>query len=138
MQRLKDSLIYMSVQRLTKRFPHVRFHISGADRMGEGELKIFEHIASMSKDDRCLVVGKYAWLFPNELNCSCSLAFTLSDADLVLFAMRAGHTKVDILGLSSEGYSAMRLISSSKLRDLLISSCPQVPEVRYLDNRYSN
>ena len=59
MQKLKDALVYLSVQRLAKQKPQLQFHISGSDRQGEGELKIFEHIAATPKSDRCLVVGKY-------------------------------------------------------------------------------
>ena len=40
--------------------------MSGADKEGEGELKIFEHLRSVlpaeGRVERCLVVGKYAVL----------------------------------------------------------------------------
>lgn len=112
MQKLKDALVYLSVQRLAKQKPQLQFHISGSDRQGEGELKIFEHIAATPKSDRCLVVG--------------------NDADLIVFAMRAGHGQVDVLKIERDSRAVV--LSASKFKDAVTNSCPHMEQNQLLSD----
>jgi hypothetical protein len=68
MQQLKDSLcIYAGRVLESSRF--IRVIVSGSDREGEGEYKIFEYLSNLhlhdpnliatSKREKCLIVGKY-------------------------------------------------------------------------------
>jgi 5'-3' exonuclease len=114
MQRLKGALCYYSCQRLLqKRYHDVHFYVSGADREGEGELKIFEHIAGLSPSpssanpQKCLVVG--------------------NDADLILFALRSPeHVIVDVL--KSNASMKYHLIDMYKLQQCVMQSSTAIKE----------
>jgi 5'-3' exonuclease len=62
MALLKDDLILYCAQRISSRYPEVKFYVSGADRSGEGEAKIFQHIMhripTTTPRQSCLIVGK--------------------------------------------------------------------------------
>ncbi|KAL6073152.1 hypothetical protein QOT17_005121 [Balamuthia mandrillaris] len=107
MQRLKQALCYFACQRLNQLpLQNVAFYVSGSDREGEGELKIFEYLAyneSVLSTDRCLVVG--------------------NDADLILYAMMA-YTNVDILQCD---YGTYHLFNMSTFKKLLHQQVPNAP-----------
>ena len=53
------------VRPLSAHTPQTKFYVSGSDREGEGEFKIFEHLARLpsppegARRERVLVIGKY-------------------------------------------------------------------------------
>jgi hypothetical protein len=82
-------LVYVSYLATLPQYEHLKFFVSGADREGEGEFKIFEHMRHMAaatstenvcnlvKGDKCLVVG--------------------NDSDLIVMGMNQTMFTVDLL-----------------------------------------
>ena len=50
-----------------------------------------------------------------------------SDADLIVFAMRAGHGQVDVLKVERDTRAVV--LSASKFKDAVTDSCPHVEQV---------
>jgi 5'-3' exonuclease len=112
LNNLKEKLKEFCFQSLVlrKKYQHTSFLISGADSIGEGEFKIFEHIKSLSKEkENILVVG--------------------SDSDLLLFGLKTFEKK-NVFVLKEKDI----LFDTQKLRNKILSMKKATNEKRIIED----
>ena len=113
MQYIKDTFSFHCVKTLSESYnKHLKLYISGSDDVGEGELKIFEHLNS---------VYSHNSLFSNILNNTSKISSLVvgNDSDLILFGLRNSSRipSLDLLKITNEGKA---LISIENIRKDII------------------
>jgi hypothetical protein len=107
-EKLKEFCFHSLV--LRKKYEHTNFLISGADSIGEGEFKIFEHIKSLNKEkENILVVG--------------------SDSDLLLFSLKTFEKK-NVFVLKEKDI----LFDTKKLRNKILRMKKATNEKRIIED----
>eukprot|EP00211_Chloroparvula_japonica_P000989 CAMPEP_0119125512 /NCGR_PEP_ID=MMETSP1310-20130426/4751_1 /TAXON_ID=464262 /ORGANISM="Genus nov. species nov., Strain RCC2339" /LENGTH=964 /DNA_ID=CAMNT_0007115587 /DNA_START=31 /DNA_END=2922 /DNA_ORIENTATION=+ len=117
MDRLKHALLYYCCTHLAKaeRFKSVSFIVSGADREGEGEMKMFQHLYQSEKKTKSLIIS--------------------NDSDLALFCLQAQVAEHD-MGILQVLDSAGELMTYWNIGNLAktLSKYSQVPLQQTVDD----